>query len=408
MHSHSHGPLDGDDETTIEIRPDLERSMWIAVVVCVIVALLGVVLLWPSGSDTARDPSDLGGETVQANVVDATVDPCSFDPLLVCRNLTIVPSEGDLVGERLSFEQSIDSLIRTGDTILVDVGTNPDGTTRVSFFDFARSTPMLLLALLFVTAIVLLGRWRGLGALAGLVASLAIIVGFVLPAILDGANPVMVAVLASGVIAAVALFLSHGVNPATGAALLSSIASLAITALLAWIFVGATNLTGLANDSIGFLDALGGTVDARGLLRAGVVSGSRGVLDDVTVTQVSAVWELKRARPSANTAELYRRAVRSGRDHIASTVNTLFLAYAGAALPLLLLFEEAGQSLSSAVTREVVAVEVVRALVGSVGLVASVPISTGLAAALLGSATGTDSTTEQPNAGDRLPPPRPD
>jgi uncharacterized membrane protein len=109
------------------------------------------------------------------------------------------------------------------------------------------------------------------------------------------------------------------------------------------------------------------------------------VLDDVTVTQISAVWELKRARPDADMTDLYRRAVRIGRDHISSTVNTLFLAYAGAALPLLLLFQEAGQSISSVATREVVAVEIVRALVGSIGLVASVPISTALAAAVVGS-----------------------
>jgi uncharacterized membrane protein len=217
------------------------------------------------------------------------------------------------------------------------------------------------------------------------VASLLVIIMFVLPAVLEGANAVAVALVAAGAIAFLALFLAHGVNLATAAALLSSIASLAVTAILAWIFVRLANLTGLANESIGFLGALGTDLNPEGLLLAGVVIGSLGVLDDVTVTQVSAVWELKRARPDANTADLYRRAVRIGRDHISSTVNTLFLAYAGAALPLLLLFQEAGQSISSVATREVVAVEIVRALVGSIGLVASVPISTALAAAVIGS-----------------------
>ena len=128
-------------------------------------------------------------------------------------------------------------------------------------------------------------------------------------------------------------------------------------------------------------------IDPRGLLLAGVVIGSLGVLDDVTVTQVSAVWELKRASPDAGFGELYARALRIGRDHISSTVNTLFLAYAGASLPLLLLFSEAEQNLGSVTTREVVAVEIVRALVGSIGLVASVPISTALAAKVLASTT---------------------
>jgi uncharacterized membrane protein len=219
---------------------------------------------------------------------------------------------------------------------------------------------------------------------------LFVILFFVLPAILNGTNAVAVALVASGAIAFIALFLAHGFNLATAAALLSSIASLALTALLAWVFVTMSNLTGLANESVGFLAALGSDINPQGLLLAGVVIGSLGVLDDVTVTQVSAVWELKRARPNAGTVDLYRRAVRIGRDHISSTVNTLFLAYAGASLPLLLLFQEAGQSISSIATREIVAVEIVRALVGSVGLVASVPISTALAATILGSALPVD------------------
>ena len=200
-------------------------------------------------------------------------------------------------------------------------------------------------------------------------------------------------------------------------ALLSSIASLALTALLAWVFVYFSNLTGLANESIGFLGALGTDINPEGLLLAGIVIGSLGVLDDVTVTQVSAVWELKQARPDADTADLYRRAVRIGRYHISSTVNTLFMAYAGAALPFLLLFQEAGQSITSVATREEEAVEDVRALVGSIGLVASVPISTALAATVVGSVTASEpsrpfdqppTTTDQLDEPPAAPPvPRP-
>lgn len=258
----------------------------------------------------------------------------------------------------------------------------------IFFYDFERSTPLLLLLLVFVAAIVVLGRWRGAGALAGLAASLVVIVVFLLPALLEGSNAVAVALVAAGIIAFIALFLAHGFNLATAAALLASIASLAITAVLAWLFVVTSKLSGLADETVGYLGALGSDINPQGLLLAGVVIGSLGVLDDVTVTQVSAVWELKHTKPDADFAELYDRAVRIGRDHISSTVNTLFLAYAGASLPLLLLFREAGQSLSSVATREIVAVEVVRALVGSIGLVASVPISTALAAAALGARRG--------------------
>ncbi len=403
MHSHgTHPPHDG---APIPISPSIRRAMWAAVAVCAVLVLIGLVALWPGSSDGGVDPLGLEGDPVRAQVTSAPVEPCSYDPLLGCRMIDIVVSEGDLDGERVTFEQSIDSPIRDGDSILVDIVDNGDGSTQVFFYDFERSTPLLLLTLLFVAAIVVLGRWRGVGALAGLAASLFVILAFVLPAILAGSNAVAVALVAAGVIAFVALFLAHGFNLATAAALLSSIASLAITALLAWVFVRFSDLTGLADESIGFLGALGTDINPQGLLLAGVVIGSLGVLDDVTVTQVAAVWELKRARPDADMADLYRRAVRIGRDHISSTVNTLFLAYAGAALPLLLLFSEAGQSVASVATREVVAVEIVRALVGSIGLVASVPISTALAAAILGSVAHDD--TAEVSAGPALGPDQP-
>jgi uncharacterized membrane protein len=258
-----------------------------------------------------------------------------------------------------------------------------DGSYTYVFYEFRRGTPMLLLLLLFVTAVLLLGRWRGLGALAGLMASLGVIIFFALPSLLDGNSAMSVALVTASVIAFFALFLAHGFGIATAVALLSTFISLALIVGLGWVFVVATRLTGYADDSSLLLVGLGSGLDARGIVLAGLVIGSLGVLDDVTVTQVSAVWELKRARPDLGTMDLYRPALRIGRDHISSTVNTLFLAYAGAALPLLLLFTEAAQSFGSVITREIIAVEVVRALVGSIGLVASVPISTYMAARVL-------------------------
>lgn len=379
-HAHDHGA----GRLDVVVADRVGRRMWAAVAVCFAAVLVGLIVLWPGGSDGGDDPLGLDGDPVPATVVSEAVEPCSYDPLLGCRQIDLIPRSGSFEGERLTFEQPLTSPIRNGDAILVDIFEEAGGDPLIFFYDFERSTPLLLLLLVFVTAIIVLGRWRGAGALAGLAASLVVIVVFLLPALLEGANAVAVALVASGVIAFIALFLAHGVNLATAAALLASIASLAITAVLAWLFVVTSKLTGLADETVGYLGALGNDINPQGLLLAGVVIGSLGVLDDVTVTQVSAVWELKHAKPDADFAELYRRAVRIGRDHISSTVNTLFLAYAGASLPLLLLFREAGQSLSSAATREVVAVEVVRALVGSIGLVASVPISTALAAAALG------------------------
>jgi uncharacterized membrane protein len=372
---HGHDHVD-DSSVAAPVR----RALWIATAVCAVLVVVGVIVLWPSSGDDTVDPSGLDADPVAADVTEVEVVPCAFDPLLSCKAIEVVPTEGDLEGQRLALEQSIDSTIDAGDSILVLVDELADGSTIVTFYDFQRGTPMLLLLLLFVVAILVLGRWRGLGALAGLAASLVVIIGFALPALLEGSSPVAVALVAAGVIAFLALFLAHGTNLGTVTALLSTLASLAITGVLAWIFVWTSEFTGLTDESVGYLDALGTPIDPRGLLLAGIVIGALGVLDDVTVTQVSAVWELDRAAPGSSFAELYRRGVRIGRDHISSTVNTLFLAYAGAALPLLLLFREAGQSIGSVATREIVAVEIVRALVGSIGLIASVPISTALAA----------------------------
>ncbi len=381
---HSHGFGVGADLDE-RVRPDVRRAMWISVGVCALVVIVGLVLLWPGGGSDRTDPLGLDGEPMRATVDSVEEAPCSFDPLLACKQIEVVVDEGDLRGDRFVLEQPLDSTIGDGDGILIDVVDVGGGVRQAVFYDFQRGTPMLLLVIVFVAAIVVLGRWRGVGALAGLAMSLVVIVVFALPALLEGSNSVAVALVTAGAIAFVALFLAHGRNLATATALLSTFASLALTGLLAWVFLGASKFTGFGDESVGFLDALGSQIDPRGLLLAGVVIGSLGVLDDVTVTQVSAVWELKRAAPDAGFGELYGRALRIGRDHISSTVNTLFLAYAGASLPLLLLFSEAEQGLGSVATREVVAVEIVRALVGSIGLIASVPISTALAAKVLSS-----------------------
>jgi uncharacterized membrane protein len=377
-HTHGFGGVHDLDE---HVRPEIRRAMWAAVGVCALSVLIGLVVLWPGGGRDRIDPLGLEGDPVRATVQSVDEVPCSFDPLLACKRVDVVVTGGD----RFVIEQPIDSTIAAGDGILVDIVDLGGGVEQAVFYDFQRGTPMLLLIILFVAAIVVLGRWRGVGALAGLAMSLVVLVVFALPALLDGSNSVAVALVAAGAIAFVALFLAHGAGLATAAALLSTFASLALTGILAWIFLTASKFTGFGDESVGFLDALGTQVDPRGLLLAGVVIGSLGVLDDVTVTQVSAVWELKRTAPDAGFGELYGRALRIGRDHISSTVNTLFLAYAGASLPLLLLFSEAEQGLASVATREVVAVEIVRALVGSIGLVASVPISTALAAKVLAS-----------------------
>ena len=217
-------------------------------------------------------------------------------------------------------------------------------------------------------------------ALAGLVASLAAILIFLLPSLLRGNPALPVALVGSFLIAYIALYLAHGVSPNTTVALLGTLAALVVTAGLAAVFVNLSHMTGLSDEAAQVLRVTAEGVDPRGLLIAGAVIGALGVLDDVTVTQVSAVAELKEANPRLDRRGLYTAAVRIGQDHVASTVNTLVLAYVGASLPLTLLFLQGGASWGRIAAQEVVAVEIVRTLVGSIGLVLSVPFTTALAA----------------------------
>jgi uncharacterized membrane protein len=388
MGPHQHG----EHEHLVEPHDELtsartERVLWTTVGVCALVTLIGLVVLWPRGDvKTSLDASSLFGDRVDAVVVATEVAPCSTDPLSDCHEVTLQITSGPRRGTETNWEVPVEGGVRSyhvDDELYVYESRLADGTYTYEFADFRRDVPILILALIFVIAVLALARWKGVGALAGLAMSLAVLIVFMLPSLLRGNNAVAVALVGSSLIAFVALYLAHGVNIATTVALLSTFASLALIGLLSWIFVTASHFTGFTEDSSYVLTALGVEIDARGLLLAGIVIGSLGVLDDVTVTQVSAVWELRAAQPDAHRIVIYRSAINIGRDHIASTVNTLVLTYAGAALPLLLLFSISGQSVSAVATGEVVAIEIVRALVGSIGLIASVPIATWMAANVL-------------------------
>ena len=380
-HSHGHG------EPSWVPPAQIGRSLWIAVATWAVLTVVGLVLLWPSNSSTDSNAID---PTVKGYVVAATVQPCTgtaVSDLVECRVLTVQLVGGQFDGEQTNLELGITSgkgkQPEVGDDLVLTATRLSDGTTIYNFADYERSSALWVLAVLFAVVVVSFGRWRGVGALAGLAISVAVLVTFVLPALLAGSNPVVVAIVGASVIAFASLYLAHGFSASTNVALLSTLAALGLTGVLAWAFIEFTSLSGLSDENTLFLDTLGVNLDPRGLLLAGIVIGSLGVLDDVTVTQVSAVSELHRTRPEATFAELYRSALVIGRDHISSTVNTLFLAYAGAALPLLLLFTEVRQAIATTATRELVAVEIVRTLVGSIGLVASVPIATALAAAVV-------------------------
>jgi len=360
----------------------------VAVAAVALAALVGIGVLWPTG-----DAPDLG--TRPTTYVDGTVDATAPT---VCDDLDVVaPTDCTLVTVDLDDRDGPDSVaqylvrstdfatpsVEVGDRVtLLDVAANPD-PYRYTFVDFQRSTPMWWLLAAFVVVVLAFGRRQGARALLGLALSGVVLLAFVLPALLRNEHAVLVALCGTVAIAVVALVLAHGANMATAVALAGTLAALAVTTLLAVVAVSAAHLTGLVAEESQILRVTAESLDLRGLLIAGIVIGALGVLDDVTVTQVSTVAALRRADPSMPRRALYREAVHVGRDHVASTVNTLVLAYAGAALPLLLVFAEGDRPIARILTSEVVAVEVVRMLVGSIGLVLSVPITTALAAAIL-------------------------
>ena len=271
---------------------------------------------------------------------------------------------------------------RSGQRVRLSILEQAGQPTFYNIRDLERGRPMVALAVRFVLAVIAFGRWQGVRSLIGLACSFAVIVGFVVPAILRGQSPVPVALVGAMAIMLASLYLSYGVGRKTTAAVVGTALALALTGALTAGFVELAALTGLASeDALNASFQVGG-ISLQGLLLAGIILGGLGVLDDVTVSQASLVFELRRADPAAGFAELTRGALAVGRDHVAASVNTLFLAYAGASLPLLVLFVSGGDPLGTVVTAEAVAVEVVRTLCGSVGLIAAVPLTTVLAANL--------------------------
>ncbi len=270
--------------------------------------------------------------------------------------------------------------LQPGDKILVTVGTRPDGVLTVYFADFVRSDLLLWLTAIFVLVILIISRWKGLRSLLSMAFSLLVIIGYIIPHILAGEDPLWVSIIGSVILLGVTLYLTYGWNLKTHAAVLSMIFVLLITGTLAGLFVFFTRLTGSGDENALFLlQMLNTQINLRGLLLGGMIIGALGVLDDLVTTQASAVFELYHANESLGFRGLFRSAMRIGQDHVAATVNTLVLAYAGAALPMLLMFSLGRGNYGFLVNFEFVAEEIVRTLVGSLGLVTAVPLTTAIA-----------------------------
>ncbi len=386
-------------------RDPILRAVLGVVALLGVLTLVGTITLWPDGSGReaaieAADEIGFVSGTVNATVDEVTDARCSFaaaDDPRVCRSFTFRIDSGADRGETvtlpefsLEFAQTVPP-ISVGDAVIL--GYEP--TTDTYFYsDRDRRSSMLWLGVLFAVVVVALGRVRGLLALIAMALTVVVLVGFVAPSVLDGNDPLLGAVVAAAAIAFISLYLTHGFTPTTTVALAGTLGALALTLGLAWAFFEFARFTGVATEEALVIPFVAGNVDVAALLLGGAIIGALGALDDVTVTQVAAVAELRHRSPELPTAELMASGIRVGRDHIASTVNTLLLAYAGASMPLLLLFAVSDQSLDMVANSELIAVEIVRTLCGSMGLVAAVPITTALAAAVLRPA---GVSSEEPN-----------
>ena len=309
------------------------------------------------------------------------------------QNLLLIGKEGQWKDKEIKYEGISDldiagsNVYKIGDKVLVQkIVADAKGDTFL-IVDYVRSGKLALLAFLFALAIILIGGKKGWRALLGLILSFFIILEFIIPRIIAGNNPLIISLLGSFMILVAIIYLSEGINKKSNLGLLSVFLSLSATLFLSWLFVYLTRLTGLANEEAVFLIGMGdNAIDFRGLLLAGMLIGAVGVLDDVVIGQMEAIKQIKAANPELNVWQVFKMGYKVGNTHLGAIVNTLFLTYAGASLPLLMLFtfgQGEGLTFVQAINNEMVATEIVRTLSGSIGIALSMPIATYLGAKYL-------------------------
>lgn len=393
----------------------LHRLAQVVVFALLLAALAGVAALWPWGSWAGNAWLDEGGTLPETTadpaqtteIVDATL--IEVEEQVLEEGLGLLPGavEVDVVarldgsGDEVAFSTTDETggLYEVGQRVELARITDEGAAPTYYISDFQRDGALVALSALFIVVVLAFGRLQGLRALVGLGLSGLVIVGFIVPAILAGFPPVLVAIVGAVIVMIVTLWFSHGLGPKTTAAILGTAGALVVTAGLAQAFVDLADLTGFTSEEARLAAFEVGGLSLDGLLLAGIIIGGLGVLDDVTISQSSTVFELRAARHNAHFRAVFAGALNVGRDHIAATINTLFLAYAGAALPLLILFTLSDQSLGTTITSEIVAVEIVRTLVGSIGLIAAVPLTTALATSL-----AIAERRSGPAVGDAVPP----
>jgi uncharacterized membrane protein len=362
-----------------------------------VATVFGLVHLWPSG----HNPPGVIGQAFaapgvtfpEASVVtvipfrcDAAEEPSSSTEGVKpsqCAHLEVTIDTGVNEGDSVTVDapQAVyQSGVSAGDGVqLVRVPPTHGAPATYTFFDFDRKLPLAALSLIFAIVVVAVARLRGAFALAGIGVAALVLVKFMLPALLQGESAFTVGLVGSSAIMFVVIYLAHGPTMRSSTALAGTLIGSLITAFVGARAVQFTQLTGLSGDDTSLLSAVANNVSLQGLLTCGVIVAGLGVLNDVTITQASAVWELRATDPGLTRRQVFVTSMRIGRDHIASSVYTIVFAYAGAALPVLLLIEVYQRGLVDVLVNETVAEEIVRTLASGIGLVLAVPVTTAIA-----------------------------
>lgn len=366
------------EETVLEPGTARRAALWQAAIVVplALATLLGLILLWPSESPAGSVPVTAESASIEAGTVTEigqTDEAGSTDVRMMLDEGTEVPVHvpSEVVGSGLDVGDRIEAMFTPA-----AVGT---GTPYI-FWDFDRDVPLWLLIGAYILIVAVVARGKGLAAVAGLALSLAVVVVFMLPALLAGREPLLVVLVGAGAMMFASIYLAHGMSVRTTTAILGTAGGLLVTGVLAVVATDRTNLTGTLTDSALSLTGYGIQLDQ--ILVCGMILAGLGALNDVTITQVSTVWELRAANPDATVAQLYRQGMVVGRDHIASTIYTLAFAYVGTALPLLMAAAVIDRTFLDTLATGEIAEEIVRTLVASIGLVLAIPLTTAIAARL--------------------------
>jgi uncharacterized membrane protein len=369
------------------------RVLAASVAALLLLTVIGLFVLWPPHHKARGASEAFGGPTLGAKVVRDGLVTCPGPARQRCRRIEVKLSSGPDEGK--TFPITLGPIgtapdIGTGTSVRVsrvpEVRGAPNAQStaaeRYSFVDVDRRAPMMWLVVAFAVLVIALARWRGVLALAGVGISLLLVTKFIVPAILHGSSPALVSLVGALAVMFVTLVMTSGLGAQTYAAALGIGSSLGVATLLGLLVVHQAHLNGYSSDLSIFLNQGGVNLSLQGIVLAGMVVGALGVLSDMAVSQASAVMALRRANPSQSMRQLYRGAFTVGRDHLSATIHTLVLAYTGAALPLLLVLQSSNVGLGDALNTQDVAEPIVATLVGGIGLIAAVPVTTGLAAML--------------------------